>query len=144
VTIARGDDIPMDAPLVERRRHPIFPPVQALALYVFVVVVVAIVTYGISERNDSRLEQAKATADYERCVAGTHILKIGNDQAKVLREVVTNIIEGRESAAKIAATPTERRIAARSAEKYRALLADIKEYPTFECYRDGTRRELDE
>lgn len=130
----------MDAPLIERRRHPVFPPVQALALYVFVVIVVAIVTYGISERNDSRLEQAKATADYEGCVAGTHILEIGNDQAKVLREVVANIIEGRESAARIAATPTERRIAAGSAKKYRALLTDIKEYPTYECHKDGTRK----
>lgn len=134
----------MDAPLIERRRHPVFPPVQALALYVFVVIVVAVVTYGISERNASQLERAKQTADYERCLAGTEILKLGNQQARALRAVVSNIIEGQHISAEAATTRAERVRFEQRADEYEKLLVTIKEYPTYMCRKDGSRKELDE
>lgn len=131
----------MEAPLIERRRNPILPPVQALALYVFVVIIVAVVTYGISERNARELERAKLKADYERCLAGTEILQIGNEQVRALRAVVSTIIEGQEISASAAETVAERRRFEQRAGEYRAMVDDINEYPVYQCERDGSRKE---
>lgn len=128
----------MDAPLIERRRHPIFPPLQALVLYGLLVLVVLYLTHHWVQESEERVEEAKREADYERCIAGNYILEIGNEQARVLRAVVDTAASNRRAAAPLAGSPEERMDALRAAREFEALSARVKEYPTYECRKDGT------
>lgn len=128
-----------DIPLVERRKSPVFPPVQALALYLVSMIIGAFLIHQWTERSQAQFERSEAQASYRACVASTEILQIGNRQADVLREVVRQIIDGRRAASEIASTPEERAVALTAARRYERLLEEVQSYPMVRCNRDGTR-----
>lgn len=135
-----GNNDPMDVPLIERRRHPIFPPVQALVLYVVVAMLVAAVTWQWTQRADDKVDSAKATAEYERCVAGNEILENGNRQAEVLRTIVRTLRDNRADTTALERDPVKRKLGVEAVAEYERLEKLIIDYPTFECNKDGTRK----
>jgi hypothetical protein len=100
-----------DVPLVERRKSPLFPPMQALALYLVSMVIGAVLIYQWTERAEGKVETAKAQAAYESCLGSVQILETGNDQAEVLREVVRTIADGRRATAEMTTVPEEKALA---------------------------------
>lgn len=138
--MGRGNKLDMnDVPLVERRRSPLFPPMQAMVLYLISMAVGAFLIYGWTERAEGKVEGAKQDAAYRSCVASNEILKTGNDQAEVLREVVRTIVDGRRAAAEVGSTKEERALAIASARRYERLADRVRSYPTVKCNKDGTR-----
>ena len=128
-----------DVPLMERRKSPLFPPMQALALYVLSMAIGAFLIYGWTERSEDKVAEAEQKAAYRSCLASAEILEIGNEQAAILREVVRTIADGRRAVAEEGATKEARALAIASARRYERLGRQIRSYPQVKCNKDGTR-----